>query len=167
MEIRAEQESDYAAIKAVNEAAFGSMEEAGLVEMLRKQISPLISLVADIGEKIVGHILFSPVELTGYPQLNIMGLAPMAVLPNYQNQGIGSQLVSAGLKQCEDLGVGAVVVLGHARYYPRFGFKPSSQFGIECEYDVPEELFMIKELKPGYLQGATGVIKYHDAFSNY
>lgn len=110
--------------------------------------------------------MFSPVSLSGHPGLKIMGLAPMAVLPVNQNKGIGSALVRAGLERCKDLGFGAVVVLGHPKYYPRFGFLPSSHFGIGCEYDAPEEAFMVVELQPGYLRGSSGTIKYHAAFKN-
>ena len=110
--------------------------------------------------------MFSPVSLTGHPGAKIMGLAPMAVAPDHQRKGIGSTLVRAGLERCQQLGFGAVVVLGHSEYYPRFGFSPSSRFGMGCEYDVPEEVFMVMELQPGYLRGRSGTIKYHAAFSN-
>jgi len=110
--------------------------------------------------------MFLPVALDGHHQLKIIGLAPMAVVPQRQRQGIGSALVLEGLEDCKKLGLGAVVVLGHAEYYPRFGFVPSTQFGIRSEYDVPEEVFMVKELTPGYLDGAKGAIKYHAAFGS-
>jgi putative acetyltransferase len=107
--------------------------------------------------------MFSPVLLAGHSALKIMGLAPMAVLPEHQRTGIGSALVRAGLEACSDLGYGAVVVLGHPEYYPRFGFKPSTRFGIGCEYEVPEEVFMAIELQPGYLATASGKVQYHEA----
>jgi putative acetyltransferase len=114
--------------------------------------------------QIVGHIMFSPVELVDSPARKIMGLAPMAVVPGHQRQGIGSALVRRGLEECNKLGFVAVVVSGHAEYYPRFGFVPSSRFGIGCEYDVPAELFMAIELQPAALRDASGTIKYHRAF---
>ena len=89
----------------------------------------------------------------------------MAVVPWHQRQGIGTALVRTGLEECKKLGFGAVVVLGHADYYPRFGFTLSTRFGIGCEYDVPEDVFMAIELQPGALQDASGKIKYHPAFS--
>jgi len=164
--IRDEEQKDWTAVHAVNASALETPAEAGLVNALREQAHPVISLVAVEGGTIVGHIMFSPVSLSGHPGLKIMGLAPMAVAPEYQRKGIGSALVHTGLDRCKQLGFGAVVVLGHPEYYPRFGFSPSTRFGIKCEYEVPEEVFMVFELLPGYLRGASGTIKYHAAFSN-
>jgi putative acetyltransferase len=89
----------------------------------------------------------------------------MAVLPVWQNKGVGTQLVNEGLQACKAAGHGAVVVLGHPDYYPRFGFVPSTGFGIKSEYDVPVEVFMVKELQPDALKGITGIVKYHQAFN--
>jgi len=164
MEIRAEQPADRAAVHAVTVAAFEAPAEADLVDALRDQARPFVSLVAEGSGAIVGHIMFSPVALSGHPALKIMGLAPMAVLPDHQRRGIGSALVRAGLEQCRLLGAGAVVVLGHPAFYPRFGFSPSTRFGLRCEYDVPEEVFMVMELQPGFLDGTSGTISYHAAF---
>lgn len=164
--IRAEKEQDEPAIRAVNEAAFERPNEADLVDALRERARPTISLVAEDGDAIVGHILFSPVVLEGHPDLQLMGLAPMAVSPERQRLGVGSALVRSGLEHCKKLGVGAVVVLGHPEYYPRFGFTPAVRFAISCPYEVPEEAFMITELEPGYLSGAGGRVKYHAAFDD-
>ena len=98
--------------------------------------------------------------------ISIAGLAPMAVLPVWQNKGIGSKLVEEGLKECERIGYEAVVVLGHPDYYPRFGFVPSVNLGIRSEYDVPPEVFMVKEIRDGALDGVTGTVKYHEAFKS-
>lgn len=165
MNIRPERPADAAAIDAVNRAAFGQPAEATLVADLRDQASPLVSLVADAGSEIVGHVLFSPVTLTNHADVKIMGLAPMAVLPAMQRRGIGSTLARAGLDACTRLGYDAVVVVGHAQYYPRFGFRPASAFGLRCEYDVPDEVFMALELAPGRLAGKSGTIRYHPAFA--
>jgi putative acetyltransferase len=172
--IRSEERKDWAAVHTVNESAFGTPAEANLVDALRDQAQPIVSLVgedssADNGADngiIVGHIMFSPVSLPGHPALRMMGLAPLAVAPAHQRNGIGSALVRAGLEQCRQLGFGAVVVLGHPAYYPRFGFAPSTRFGIGCEYEVPEEVFMVVELDAGVLRGASGKVKYHPAFSD-
>jgi putative acetyltransferase len=96
----------------------------------------------------------------------LAGLAPMAVRPDWQKKGVGSRLVEEGLKRCKQSGYGAVVVLGHPDYYPRFGFSPSVNYGIESEYDVPVEVFMVKELRDGALDDCTGRIRYHKAFGN-
>jgi putative acetyltransferase len=168
MLIRAEKENDRDAVYAVNLSAFETPSEAKLVDILREQAQPVVSLVAEDEDDgaIVGHIMFSPVLLPGYAGLKIIGLAPMAVAPEHQRKGIGSALVRAGLEQCKQLDFGAVVVLGYPEYYPRFGFKPSKRFSIEWEYEVPEESFMLIELHPGYLRGASGKIEYHEAFKN-
>lgn len=151
---------------AVNAAAFPTSAEADLVDALRERAQPIVSLVAEVAGVIVGHILFSPVSLTGHPDLGIMGLAPMAVAPAHQGQGIGEALVRAGLERCRELGYIAVVVLGHPGYYPRFGFAPAARFGISSEYEVPDEAFMATELQPAALRGKSGVIKYHAAFGS-
>jgi putative acetyltransferase len=164
--IRAEQPGDWVAVHRVNEAAFETHLEVNLVDALRQQEPAVLSLVAAHDEAVVGHIMFSPVSLSEHPGLRIMGLAPMAVAPPHQRSGIGSALVRAGLERCKELGFGAVVVLGHPEYYPRFGFSPASRFGIGCEYDVPDDVFMMLELQPGFLDGTSGVIRYHDAFRN-
>ena len=163
--IRAEAEADHRAVHALNTSAFGGPGEARLVDALRVQAQPLVSLVAEENGAVVGHIMFTPVSLPGYPEL-IMGLAPMAVIPARQRTGIGTALVRAGLKRCKQLGAAAVVVLGHPGFYPSFGFSPGARFGIACEYDVPQEAFMAMELRPGALRGATGTVKYHAAFSD-
>ena len=166
MLIRDETGADRAAVHALNSAAFPSAAEADLVDALRELAKPSIALVAEADDRIVGHILFTPVTLSANTGLSIMGVAPMAVLPEFQRRGIGSALVAAGLSRCRDLGAGAVVVLGHPDYYPRFDFKPASDFDIDCEYDVPPGVFMLQELVPGYLQGHAGTIRYHAAFAD-
>jgi putative acetyltransferase len=166
MLIRAERDTDRAAVHAVNAAAFPTPLEADLVDALRRQAHLLISLVAERDGAILGHILFSPVTLEGRPDLRLMGLAPMAVAPGHQRSGIGSALVRAGLDECRQLGFSAVVVLGHPEYYPRFGFTPAVRYGLRSEYDVPDEVFMAMELVPGALRDAPGTIKYHPAFSS-
>jgi len=164
MLIRAETENDHAAVYAVNASAFELPSEAILVDALREHAEPYVSLVAELDGILVAHIMFSPVSLSGNPALMLMGLGPMAVVSEHQREGIGSALIREGLERCRQLGVKGVVVLGHPAYYPRFGFRPSTQFGIDSEYEVPEEVFMIMELEAGALNGITGRISYHDAF---
>jgi putative acetyltransferase len=166
MLVRDEDEGDRTAVHALNASAFETRAEADLVDALREHMRPVVSLVAEAADAVVGHIMFSPVSLAGYPNLKIMGLAPMAVTPRYQRQGIGSALVHAGLDRCRQLGVGAIVVLGHPEYYPRFGFSTAKQFSLRCAYNAPEEAFMVLELQPGYLANTSGMIQYHVIFSN-
>jgi putative acetyltransferase len=169
--IRSEELQDITGIRRVNLAAFEAAAEADLVDALRQHARPFLSLVAvetdgaEEADEVVGHIAFSPVTLLSYPDLSIAGLAPMAVMPSRQRQGIGSSLVEAGLLESRRLGFDAVVVLGHARYYPRFGFLTASNFGLVSEYDVPDDVFMALELRPGALRGHSGTIRYHSAFS--
>lgn len=165
--IRAETAVDHSAVRRVNQLAFGQPHEAALVDTLREAVHPYISLVAVLDGEVVGHIFFSPVSIESeISPFTALGLAPMAVSPQYQNQGIGSQLVQAGLKECQRIGHNIVVVLGHSEYYPRFGFMPARLKGLRCQYDVPDEVFMVAELEPGALGGREGLVKYHPAFTN-
>ena len=95
-----------------------------------------------------------------------MGLGPMAVVRASQRQGIGSALVRDGLDACKRIGVSAVVVIGRPTYYPRFGFMPASGFGLHCQYDVPDDVFMAAELDSGALNGAAGMVRYHPVFDS-
>ena len=164
--VRHERPKDLAAIRSVNERAFGRPTEAGLVAALRKRGQITLSLVAVQEGRVVGHILFSPVIIESdneiYPAV---GLGPMAVLPELQRQGIGSALIKTGLKECREAGHERVVVLGHAEYYPRFGFIPARRYGVRCEYDVPDEIFMVLELRKGAFQGKAGTVKYQPEFN--
>jgi putative acetyltransferase len=165
MIVRDECAADVQAIRTVTCAAFRTAHEANLIEALRAQAAPIVSLVADDGGSVVGHIMFTPVRLSAHADLAIMGLAPMAVLPEMQNLGVGSELVRAGLDRCRKLGFAAVVVLGHPGYYPRFGFVPASRFGLTYEYAVPDDVFLAMELVPGALNEKPGTIRYHPAFA--
>jgi len=166
VQIRPETAADRAAVFGINAAAFPTDAEAKLVDSLRTSADSFVSLVATDNHDVVGHILFTPVTLEPHDDLRLTGLAPMAVSPSRQREGIGTALVNAGLEGCRALGIGAVAVLGHPEYYPRFGFRPASQWGIKCEYDVPEEVFMLMELSPAYLQDYQGTIRYHAAFAD-
>lgn len=155
---------DLEAVKAVHRRAFGGAGEAELVGELHANDSALVSLVAVAGRDIVGHVLFSQVELDADAHLLVAGLAPMAVTPGCQRAGVGSRLAAEGLVRCRERGVAAVVVLGHSNYYPRFGFRPASAFGLTPTWDVPAEAFMALELAPGCLRNASGGVHYHPLF---
>ena len=164
--VRRESPEDREAVRRANDLAFGQPGEADLVDALRGVAQPLISLVAVEGGDVVGHILFSPVSIeSGDSMWSALGLGPMAVLPERQNRGIGSQLVRRGLAECGRLGHGIVVVVGHPEFYPRFGFSPARAKGLECEYEVPDEAFMVAELVPGALRGVNGVVRYRPEFA--
>ena len=162
--IKKEALSDIEQTWEVNSEAFETNAEAELVNRLRNSGVDFISLVAKLDNTIVGHILFTEVTIEN-SDIKIIGLAPMAVTPKFQNSGIGSVLVKQGIKECIEKGYEAVVVLGHTNYYQKFGFAPSVNFGIESEYDVPEEVFMIKELVENSLLDVSGIVKFHEEFN--
>jgi putative acetyltransferase len=164
--VRAEEAADRDAVREVNLAAFGGAVEADLVEALHAAGAATVALVAEQGDRVVGHILFSPVTLVGRTvQPRLVGLAPMAVRPEEQSKGHGSALVRAGLARCAELGLAGVVVLGHARYYPRFGFRPAHELGLRSEYEVPADVFQALALRPAALRDVAGMVRYHDAFA--
>jgi putative acetyltransferase len=164
--IRREYPEDIAAIRAVNEAAFEESAEADIVDALRDACADLLSLVAESDGEIVGHILFSPVTIDDESQSKQgMGLAPMAVIPNHQRQGIGSKLVEAGLEMLREQGCPFVIVLGHPEFYPRFGFVPASRQGLRCQWEgIPDAAFMVLVLNEDTMAGVTGVARYRDEF---
>jgi len=164
--IRPETLEDIDSIRHVNEQAFGQEDESRLIEKLRNHGVLTISLVAVQAGDIIGHIAFSPVAIESrLSSFEAISLGPMAVLPSCQKKGTGSQLVRAGLEECKLLGYEIVVVLGHPDYYPRFGFDPAKPRGIECEYEVPDEAWMVLELQEGALAGRSGVVKYQPEFN--
>jgi len=167
MIVRSEIASDRDAVRRVHATAFSTPEEADLVDALRADAVPLVSLVADEAGEVVGHVMFSPVTLPDRPELRLMGLAPLAVIPARQRTGVGAALTRAGLERCLEIGVGAVVVLGHPAYYPRFGFARADAFGIGCQFEAPGEAWMLLELEPGYLRGADGTARWHAAFDGF
>lgn len=163
--IRAETADHFHLVEDLVERAFGQPDEADLIRVLRSQIDPRLSLVAEVNGEVAGHILFSGVRVEGDAgSWQALGLGPMAVDPPWQRQGIGSRLVRAGLDTCLALGHEIVVVVGHPEYYPRFGFVPAVTRGLRCVYTVPPESFMVKELRPGALAGRQGTVHYLPAF---
>ena len=162
--IRAEEPRDRAAVRKVNEAAFEGPAEADLVEAIHRSGAAVVALVAANHGALVGHVLFSPVSVEPATTRRLVGLGPMAVLPDFQRRGVGSLLVRDGLERCRTAGAEAVVVLGHTEYYPRFGFRPAHEFGLRSAYDVPPDVFMALELVPGSLRSVSGLVRYHSAF---
>ena len=165
--IRPETAEDYEAIREVNQLAFGREEEARLVEALRRlpDFIPELSLVGIEAGRVVGHILFSPMVIeTQEGAVPALALAVLAVRPEFQNQGIGSELVRDGLERCRSLGHRIVVVIGHPKYYPRFGFSPARAQGLKVPFPVPYEAFLALELVPGALDGLAGMVKYPPPF---
>ena len=165
--IHPEKPADIPSLRIVNQLAFEQPQEVGLVDALRATNSILLSLVAVLDEQIVGQALYTPVSI-GLPPNPLIGagLGPVAVLPAFQRQGIGSQLVTTGNQMLQEAGYPFVVVLGHPTYYPRFGFQPASHFDIHCEWDVPDEAFMFKLLAPLKMTGISGLASYRPEFSD-
>ena len=161
--IRNETPDDIPAIHALNKCAFGQEQEADIVDALRRNGAARLSLVATIDDVVVGHILYSPITIDDGPEGAALG--PMAVLPEYQGRGVGSQLVREGNARLKKQGCPYVIVLGHAGYYPRFGFRPASTFGVTCEWDVPDDVFMLLVLDEAKMQGVSGRARYRDEFS--
>lgn len=159
--IRPETPLDAPGVRLVNEAAFGRHDEADIVDRLRDQVVTYLGLVAVEADRVIGHIAFSGMTMEP-PQPNriTFGLAPMAVLPERQREGIGSALVREGLSACRRAGADLVFVLGHPTYYPRFGFEPATKHGIRCVFEVPPEAFLVLALSPKALDGVEGVAHY-------
>jgi len=167
--IALEKPEDIEGIRQVNLAAFNNGGEADVVDLLRQDSDIFISLVAKLDNQVVGHILFTPVRIdqTDGGTISGLGLAPLAVRPEYQGQGIGSALCTSGMKLAAQAGYPFVVVLGHPVYYPRFGFEPASKFGIKSAFpDVGEEAFMIWIKDLSAMAGVSGVAYYHPAFDS-
>jgi putative acetyltransferase len=165
---RFEQPRDIPSVRTINEQAFGQPAEADIVDRLRLSCPDALSLVAEDKGRVVGHIFFTPATVDS-PDGTIegMGLAPMAVLPERQRQGIGSALVERGLEILRDRACPFVIVLGHPEYYPRFGFEPASRYGLKCQWEgVPDEAFMVLIFDKQAMAGVSGVARYRDEFDD-
>jgi putative acetyltransferase len=164
VKIRHETESDRHVIWKVNQETFGGSAEADLVDALRNGGFAAVSLIAEADGEIVGHIMFSEVTIqTNKVPIEILSLAPMAVLPRFQRQGIGSALVAAGIEECRKLGYSSIVVLGHPEFYPRFGFSSDLASRLSCPFGRGEA-WMALELVPGVLEDVTGTVQYPPPF---
>ena len=167
MIIRQEQNKDFHSVYALIKTAFESAEHAdgneqNLAEALRKGDSyiPALSLVAEVGGRIVGHIMFTKLKIGNQTQL---ALAPLSVLPEYQKQGIGTALIREGHKRARELGYAYSVVLGSEKYYPQMGYLPAKDYGIVSPFDVPDENFMVCKLSEN-VPDVSGVVQYAKEF---
>jgi putative acetyltransferase len=164
--IRHETASDIEAVFRVESDAFGQEIEACLVDDLRAAGNSLLSLVADLEGEIVGHIMFSPMTIeSGDRSFTAVCLAPLAIATAHQRQGVGGRLIEAGLAEMRAAGHGAVFLLGHPSYYPRFGFRPAREFGVHYQDD--RDAFMAIELHPGALAGVTGNVRFAPQFDAF
>lgn len=163
LEIRDEISADFEGVRKVICAAFPTTAEADLVDRLRENGNLLVSLVADMDSEVIGHIAFSPVRINGQ-QVSAVGLAPLAVAPDSQRQGIGAKLIQAGLAACLRSNVAFVVVLGEPAYYRRFGFETAASHGLADEYGGGDA-FMVAELQTGALATVNGVVRYGSEFA--
>ncbi|AFZ02654.1 GNAT family N-acetyltransferase [Calothrix sp. PCC 6303] len=166
MKIRVENYQDYLRISEVNTLAFARENEANLITEVRNSnfYIPELSLVAEIDDIVVAHIMFSYIELIGEERLRVLSLAPVAVIPEFQKQGIGSNLIKAGLEKADAMGEALAIVLGSPSFYNRFGFMSSAIYDIKCPFDVPEDVFMVKIFK-NFQVKYQGEVVYPPAFS--
>lgn len=166
MIIRREKKEDFNSIYEINEQAFKQKDESELIERIRdsKNFIPELSLVAEENGRIIGHILFSKIKIIGEKEYESLALAPMAVLPEFQKQGIGGKLIKEGLNKARELGFNSAIVIGHKECYPRFGFERASKWNIKCPFEVPDEVFMAVELNAGALAEKSGIVEYPKEF---
>lgn len=171
--IRQEEEKDYQEVFQLTEESFREMEhsdhqEQFLVEKLRKSDAfiPELSLVAeDENGRIAGHILFTKIKIVNDTEsFDALALAPVSVKPEFQNQGIGGKLITEGHRIAKALGYASVILIGHEKYYPKFGYEKTSNFGISFPFEIPEENGMAVELVKEGLKNIKGVVKYPKEF---
>ncbi len=168
VEFRREEDADRMEVYRIHQDAFQRDEEAELVEKLRKntQFNPNLSFVALMDKKVVGHVLFTPVQIPS-KSISSLALAPISILREYQNQGIGSRLIEYALKEVKSQGFVSVIVLGHEHFYPRFGFLPAKNYRIRAPFPLENEnCFMVLELKPHAIPSDEdeGVVQYLPEF---
>jgi putative acetyltransferase len=158
----------FPAIRRVSINAFGRPAEANLVDVLRRHGQLAMSWVAETEEEVVGHAVLTPVTvLPRTPELRMLGLGPVAVLPEFQRQGIGSMLIKEAIRQASADGWQAITVVGVPEYFARFGFVPARQVALRCEFRVPAETFLVLELQPETLDGLPRCVRYLPEFSGF
>ena len=170
--IREELEKDYEVVERLTEEAFKNAVHSDgtehlLVNRLRKSDDFIkeLSLVAEDNGKVIAHLMLTKAKINnGDMSVETLALAPVSVIPEYQGKGIGSKLINVALESSRRLGYKSVIVLGHDKYYPKFGFIPASKYGIKAPFDVPDESFMAKELSDGNLIGVSGIVEYAKEF---
>ena len=170
--IREENKKDYLSIfdlieKAFKDEEYSDHQEHFLVEKLRKSKAfvPGLSLVAEVDNNVVGHILLTEIRIkTSDDEITSLALAPVSVLPEFQGKGIGGKLIKEAHQRAKDLGYQSVILLGHEKYYPRFGYKLAVEFGISLPFDVPKENCMAIELQPNSLKNINGEVVYPKEF---
>ena len=170
--IREELEKDYEVVERLTEEAFKNAVHSDgtehlLVNRLRKSDDFIkeLSLVAEDNRKVIAHLMLTKAKINnGDMSVETLALAPVSVIPEYQGKGIGSKLINIALESARRLGYKSVIVLGHDKYYPKFGFVPASKYEIKAPFDVPDEAFMVKELNDGSLIGVSGIVEYAKEF---
>jgi len=168
MEIRIRQEvkEDHKRVYEITKMAFDQENESKLIEKIRSgpNFIPELSLVAEKDNEIVGHILFSKIKIVGESEYETLMLAPIAVIPELQKQGIGGKLIKNGIEKAIELGFDSIIVVGHKDYYPKFGFQKASKWGIKCPFEVPDGAFMAIELTENALENKAGVVQFPEEF---
>ncbi|MGI9291736.1 MAG: GNAT family N-acetyltransferase [Gammaproteobacteria bacterium] len=160
--IRTQQPADLATICAINEAAFAEHGGTKAFDRFREERTDILSLVAVDEDELVGHVLFSPVSMaTPTGPVMGMGLGQLAVTPARQNQGIGTLLGKAGINELRKTDCAYIIVIGHAKYYPRFGFEIGSTHGVKCQWEgIPDETFMVLFTDPARQTSLQGVASF-------
>lgn len=170
--IREERPEDHSSVfelieKAFRNEKYSDHQEHFLVERLRKSEAfvPKLSLVAVVENSIVGHILLTEIDIkTADHKIKSLALAPVSVLPEFQGQGIGGKIIQTAHQIARDLGYQSIILLGHEKYYPKFGYRPADEFGISLPFDVPKENCMAIELQPDALKNIQGAVVYPKEF---
>jgi predicted N-acetyltransferase YhbS len=172
MKIRTAQLKDYQQVfdliqQAFEEELHSDHKEQFLVQRLRnsENFIPELAIVAENDDQVVGFILLTKIKIINPEKTaNSLALAPVAVYPDFQNQGIGSELIKYAHKKAFALGFESIFLLGHANFYPRFGYKPTYTFNIQLPFNAPDENCMAVELKPAALHNVYGSVKYPNEF---